>query len=357
MIQGAAGVDDPRLRDEPAVGRVLRSGADEGDHALGRGLGGGRGARPAASAACSSRPPAGRACSGSTRAIAAACVPLTLRTVQESRDPNRSRSIDFVGHRLIAVMLVPLVLALSKGSDWGWVSLPRSAASSSRSCQPWLFVVVERRVTAPLVDLQLLRNAILVGATLAILIVAGTINALMYVLSLYFQDPAGFGMSALAGRAGDAAGRGGDDRHHAADHAARRQDRRAAGDRARVRPGRGRLRRARRSSKSSWAYAAFVLPLVVIAVGLGLANGPASSALDVRGVAGRGRPGLRASRTWPATSAARWPWPPSATRLQRGHAQPPGRGRVAGGRAGGRAVQRGAPDGDAVRRWASRSSC
>ena len=45
----------------------------------------------------------------------------------------------------------------------------------------------------------------LVGATLAILIVAGTINALMYVLSLYFQDPAAFGMSALRGRARDAA--------------------------------------------------------------------------------------------------------------------------------------------------------
>src|SRR5436853_7342455 len=29
--------------------------------------------------------------------IAAACVPLTLASVQESRDPNRSSSIDFVG--------------------------------------------------------------------------------------------------------------------------------------------------------------------------------------------------------------------------------------------------------------------
>ena len=37
----------------------------------------------------------------------------------------------------------------------------------------------------------------LVGATLAILLVAGAINALMYVLSLYFQDPAAFGLSAL----------------------------------------------------------------------------------------------------------------------------------------------------------------
>src|SRR5439155_25722839 len=59
------------------------------------------------------------------------------------------------------------------------------------------FVLVESRVAAPLVDLRLLRNAILVGATLAILIVAGAINALMYVLSLYFQNPSAFGMSAL----------------------------------------------------------------------------------------------------------------------------------------------------------------
>ena len=60
-----------------------------------------------------------------------------------------------------------------------------------------LFVMVERRVKAPLVDLELLRNRILVGATLAILLVAGSINALMYVLSLYFQNPTGFGMSAF----------------------------------------------------------------------------------------------------------------------------------------------------------------
>ncbi len=46
----------------------------------------------------------------------------------------------------------------------------------------FVFVAVEQRVSAPLVDLKLLRNRILVGATLAILIVAGTINALMYVL-------------------------------------------------------------------------------------------------------------------------------------------------------------------------------
>ena len=49
----------------------------------------------------------------------------------------------------------------------------------------------------PLLDLALLRNRILVGSTLAILIGAGTINGLMYLLSLYFQDPAALGFSPL----------------------------------------------------------------------------------------------------------------------------------------------------------------
>src|SRR5689334_4412098 len=45
--------------------------------------------------------------------IAALCIPLTLRTVQESRDPNRPRSIDVGGMLLVAGTLVPFVLALS----------------------------------------------------------------------------------------------------------------------------------------------------------------------------------------------------------------------------------------------------
>ena len=59
------------------------------------------------------------------------------------------------------------------------------------------FVAVERRVKVPLLDLALLRNRVLVGSTVAILIGAGTINALMYLLSLYFQDPRALGFTPL----------------------------------------------------------------------------------------------------------------------------------------------------------------
>src|SRR4051812_46682242 len=112
-------------------------------------------------------------------AIAAGCIPLTLRTVQESRDPNRSRSIDWAGTVLVALALAPVILALSEGNDWGWASAATLGCFAVAIVATVLFVGVERRVSAPLVDLRLLRNRVLVGATLAILLVAGTINALM----------------------------------------------------------------------------------------------------------------------------------------------------------------------------------
>jgi EmrB/QacA subfamily drug resistance transporter len=209
--------------------------------------------------------------------IAAACVPLTLRTVAESRDPDRPRSIDVLGTVLIAVALVPLVLALSEGTDWGWISLPTAACLVVSGLGAAGFVAAERRAAAPLVDLRLLRNRVVVGATLAILLVAGAINALMYLLSLYFQDPAGFGMSALqAGFATLPAA--------AAmiavtplitPLAVRIGSRQAVGvGFALATAGAAALAFV----TASWTYAAFVLPLAVIAIGLGLSNGPASSA-------------------------------------------------------------------------------
>lgn len=136
---------------------------------------------------------------------------------------------------------------------------------------------MERRAKAPLVDLGLLKNAVLVGSTLAILIGAGTINGLMYVVSLYFQDPAGLGMSPLeAGLATLPATVG----------------------LIVVTPFVAKLA-AKIGSRSTiavgflvttvgfavfvfatadWRYSMFVLPLIAIAIGMGLSNNTASSA-------------------------------------------------------------------------------
>jgi EmrB/QacA subfamily drug resistance transporter len=210
-------------------------------------------------------------------AIALACIPLTLRTVAESRDPDRPPVIDWTGTALVAIALAPLILAFSKGSSWGWLSVPTIVCLLVSIGAVVGFVLVERRAKIPLVDLDLFRNRILVGATIAILIGSGAINGLMYVLSLYFQNPAALGMSALqAGLATLPAAAG---LIATATLTAKLASKIGAGKVIFI----GFVAMvvgfaALAFVTPSWDYAVFVLPLIGIAIGMGFTNGPASSA-------------------------------------------------------------------------------
>ncbi|GAA4832338.1 MFS transporter [Kitasatospora terrestris] len=208
--------------------------------------------------------------------IAAACVPLTLRAVRESLDPSRPRSVDIAGTLLVAGILVPFVFAVTEGADWGWLSAKTLVCFVASAAAVIGFVVVEKRVRAPLIDLALLRNKILVGSSVAILVVAGCINAVMYICSLYFQNPDGLGMTPLqAGFATLPAAAG---IIATAPLITPLVDK--VGARKVIAGGFGVATVAFAVLgfvHSSWAYGAFVVPMVVLAVGLGLANGPSSS--------------------------------------------------------------------------------
>lgn len=209
--------------------------------------------------------------------VAALCIVLTAASVGESKDPDRPRSIDYAGTVLIALTLTPLILGVSKSGDWGWLSLATLGCFAISLVAGYAFISVERRVDVPLLDLALLRNRVLVGSTVAILIGAGTINALMYLLSLYFQDPAALDFSPLqAGLATLPATVGLVVVAPLVPRFAKK-----LGGRRTIGVGFA-LTTAGfvvvGLAHASWTYAAFLLPLVAIAVGMGLSNGPASSA-------------------------------------------------------------------------------
>ncbi|HEY2221465.1 MFS transporter [Actinomycetospora sp.] len=130
-------------------------------------------------------------------AVAAVCIPIAVRGVAESRDPNRPPTIDWAGTALIAGVLVPFVFAMTEGSSWGWLSVPTLACLIVTVLAAVGFVVVERRVASPLIDLNVLRNRQLVTSTWVIFVGAGAIAALSFLLSLYFQDPETLGFSSL----------------------------------------------------------------------------------------------------------------------------------------------------------------
>ena len=209
--------------------------------------------------------------------IAALCMLLTHTTVSESRDPDAPRSIDYAGTVLIALTLMPLILGVSKSGDWGWLSVPTFVCFGIAIVAGLGFMIVEHRVQAPLLDLGLLRNRILVGATIAILIGAGTINALMYLLSLYFQDPASLGFTPLeAGLATLPATVGLVLVAPMVPKLAKKLGGRQVIGLGFVMTTAGFV--AIGLADASWVYATFLLPLVGIAVGMGLSNGPSSSA-------------------------------------------------------------------------------
>jgi EmrB/QacA subfamily drug resistance transporter len=210
-------------------------------------------------------------------AVAVACVVLTAVGVQESNDPARPRSIDYAGTVLIALTLTPLILGVTKSGDWGWLSLATLGCFALSVAAGYAFITVERRMTVPLLDLSLLRNRILVGSTVAILIGAGTINGLMYLLSLYFQNPAALdfsplqaGLATLPATVGLVA-------------AAPVVPKLAARFGGRQTIGAGFAVTTAGFVivgfvHQSWTYPAFLLPLIAIAIGMGMSNGPASSA-------------------------------------------------------------------------------
>jgi EmrB/QacA subfamily drug resistance transporter len=209
-------------------------------------------------------------------AIAALCVPWTLRTVPESRDPSRNRSIDLAGTVLVAAVLAPFVFAITNGSSWGWASTPTLVCLAISALSAVGFVVAERRVPAPLVDLRLLKNKVLVGSTLAILIGAGAIAGLSLLISLYFQDPATFGMSSLvAGLACLPVAAGIVLVAPAVTPLAHHFGARPVIIAGFVLMTAGFAFLA--AVKASWSYWVFLPALLAIAVGLGLSNGPASS--------------------------------------------------------------------------------
>ena len=209
--------------------------------------------------------------------VGVVCIVITAVSVAESRDPSRSHSIDFAGTILVALTLGPIILAMSKGAEWGWTSLATLGSLAFGVVAGIAFVAVERRVKVPLLDLALLRNRVLVGSTVAILIGAGTINALMYLLSLYFQDPASLGFDSFqAGLATLPATVG-------LVIVAPLVPRLAARFGGRQVVGAGFAITAVGFAiigftQTTWTYAIFVLPLIAVAVGMGLSNGPASSA-------------------------------------------------------------------------------
>jgi len=114
------------------------------------------------------------------------------RFVPESTDPAATRRIDIAGLVLATGALFTLTYALIKANDYGWTSPIIDALFGAALIGGMGFVVVERRVRQPLVDLTLFRSRAFAGANVVALIVNLAAFGVFLFTSLFLQNVLGY---------------------------------------------------------------------------------------------------------------------------------------------------------------------
>lgn len=118
-------------------------------------------------------------------------IALTLKVVQESRDPNAKR-LDFAGIVTFSLGLGLLIWAMIDGNDAGWSSIGILFRLTGAVLCFVAFVVVELRQARPMVDFGLFRRRTFVGAVLAMIGYGASAQVMVFFLPLFLQNAYGF---------------------------------------------------------------------------------------------------------------------------------------------------------------------
>jgi EmrB/QacA subfamily drug resistance transporter len=123
--------------------------------------------------------------------IGIAAIAVTFTKLRETRDPNATR-IDWPGLATFSTALFLLVLALLRGNQEGWGSGLIVGLFVGAAVLMAAFVAVERRVSEPMLPLELFRRPAFTGVQLAAFAVSGSMFALFLYLTLYLQNYLGY---------------------------------------------------------------------------------------------------------------------------------------------------------------------
>ena len=117
-------------------------------------------------------------------------IALTLRRVAESRDPQAGGA-DWLGTVTFSAALFLLVFGLIRGNaqDWNGGIVACLVAAGLLLVA---FVVAERRVAHPMLDLTLFRKPTFAGASIAAFVLSGSMFAMFLYLTLWVQNILGY---------------------------------------------------------------------------------------------------------------------------------------------------------------------
>ena len=96
--------------------------------------------------------------------IGLAGLALGLRILPKGTSSQQQATFDVLGAAMSALGLTSLLIGLSQGQSWGWTSVPTLASIAAAVILLTLFVLLELRAEAPMLDLRLFRNRLLSAA-------------------------------------------------------------------------------------------------------------------------------------------------------------------------------------------------
>ncbi|WP_331769140.1 MFS transporter (plasmid) [Embleya sp. NBC_00888] len=133
--------------------------------------------------------------------LAALSLLLAIFGVPASPERSSTGKLDVPGAILLSGALVALLLAIGQGAGWGWGSVPTISLFIAAVMLGGCWVIVERRVSSPLVDIAMLSDRRTVGATLASFFLGFGLFGAFVLVPSYVEHPAelgfGFGASVL----------------------------------------------------------------------------------------------------------------------------------------------------------------
>ena len=120
-----------------------------------------------------------------------------LIVLPELRGPPGPRSFDLAGAALGGIGLLGLLLGVSRGESWGFASPAAIACLAIGAIGIWLFILRERRIADPLLNLALLRLRSVRASNLAAWASAAALFGVLILLPFYMSRVLGFGPIAL----------------------------------------------------------------------------------------------------------------------------------------------------------------
>ena len=113
---------------------------------------------------------------------------LTVLFIDETYDETISKRIDWLGMLLLTSTLFLLTFALLKGSDYGWTSATIISMFAGSAVSLILFLIVESRVKAPLVELSLFHEFTFTASSICYLITGFGIVAPILIFNYFLQN-------------------------------------------------------------------------------------------------------------------------------------------------------------------------